>query len=180
MAVFAPRNIPFPAPDTCRPSARERWRDISDLHSIKRSGAAAAANSQSPAAFRSQRYGQNHASPEPLPDQIPIDGKPFAASRGFVLRGLSDAGLCTGPSITPGRHPKPFTITGVDLLVVVRRQSTLKRPSSSYAAAGGDDRKRTLTSRAAGGKRSALERARTGCAARYTRMERSQACLSIR
>jgi len=109
VAAFAPRNIPFPAPDPCRPSARERWRDISDLHSIKRSGAAAAANSQSPAAFRSQRYGQNHASPEPLPDQIPIDGKPFAASRGFVLRGLSDAGLCTGPSITPGRHPKPFT-----------------------------------------------------------------------
>ena len=113
MAAFAPRNIPFPAPDPCRPSARERWRDISDLHSIKRSGAAAAANSQSPAAFRSQRYGQNHASPEPLPDQIPIDGKPFAASRGFVLRGLSDAGLCTGPSITPGRHPKPFTIANI-------------------------------------------------------------------
>jgi len=110
VAAFPPRNIPFPAPDPCRPNARERWRDISDLHSIKRSGAAAAANSQSPAAFRSQRYGQNHASPEPLPDQIPIDGKPFAASRGFVLRGLSDAGLCTGPSITPGRHPKPFMI----------------------------------------------------------------------
>src|SRR4051794_32631469 len=71
-------------------------------------------------------------------------------------------------------------ITVVDLLVVVRRQSTLKRPSSSYAAAGGDDRKRTLTSRAVGGKRSALKRARAGCAARYTRMGRSQACLSIR
>jgi len=75
---------------------------------------------------------------------------------------------------------KDAPITVIDLLVVVRRQSTLKRPSSSYAAAGGDDRKRTLTSRAAGGKRSALERARAGCAARYTRMGRSQACLSIR
>src|SRR4051812_43916419 len=71
------------------------------------------ANSQSPAAFRSQRYGQNHASPEPLPDKIPIDAKPLAASRGFVLRRLSDAGLCTGPSITSGRHPKPFTKAAV-------------------------------------------------------------------
>src|SRR4051812_16666483 len=71
------------------------------------------ANSQSPAAFRSQRYGQYHASPEPLPDKIPIDAKPLAASRGFVLRRLSDAGLCTGPSITSGRHPKPFTIPDI-------------------------------------------------------------------
>jgi hypothetical protein len=30
--------------------------------------------------------------PTPLPDKIPIDGKPLAASRGFVLRRLSDAG----------------------------------------------------------------------------------------
>ena len=43
-----------------------------------------------------QRYGQNHVSPKPLPDKIPINGKPLAASRGFVLRRLSDAGLCTG------------------------------------------------------------------------------------
>ena len=109
MAAFAPWNIPFPAPDPRCPGARKRWRDISGLHSFKRSGAAAAANSQSPAAFPSQRYGQNHVSPKPLSDKIPINGKPLAASRGFVLRRLSDAGFCAGPSITYGRHPKPFT-----------------------------------------------------------------------
>jgi len=114
VAAFAPWNIPFPAPDPCCPGARKRWRDISGLHSFKRSGAAAAANSQSPAAFPSQRYGQNHVSPKPLSDKIPINGKPLAASRGFVLRRLSDAGLCTGPSSTSGRHPKPFTVAAVE------------------------------------------------------------------
>jgi hypothetical protein len=109
VAAFASRNIPFPTPDSYRPGAREHWRDILGLHSIRRSGAAAAANSQSAAAFRSQRYGHNHASSKSLSEKIPIDGKPLAASRGFVLRRLSDAGLCTGPSITSGRHPKHFT-----------------------------------------------------------------------
>jgi hypothetical protein len=54
--------------------------------------AAATANPQPLASVHSQRSGQNHSLPKPLPDKIPIDGKPLAASRGFVLRRLSDAG----------------------------------------------------------------------------------------
>ena len=134
VAAFAPWNIPFPAPDPRCPGARKRWRDISGLHSFKRSGAAAAANSQSPAAFPSQRYGQNHVSPKPLSDKIPINGKPLAASRGFVLRRLSDAGLCTGPSIASGRHPKPLCGPCAGRDTGGKRPDPANRPWSRQAA----------------------------------------------
>jgi hypothetical protein len=51
---------------------------------------------------------QPHSPPTPLTRQIPIDGKPLASSRGFVLQRLSDAGLGTGLHHKPSRHPKPL------------------------------------------------------------------------
>jgi hypothetical protein len=52
---------------------------------------------------------RNPSPAKSLPHLIPID-----AVRGFVLRGLSDAGpLTPDRSLTPDRHPKPFTQAAV-------------------------------------------------------------------
>jgi hypothetical protein len=60
------------------------------------------------AALSPHQPAQNHPPPTPLPDQFPIDRQLSPLSRGFVLRGLSDAGpLTPDRSLTPGRHPKP-------------------------------------------------------------------------
>jgi hypothetical protein len=113
VAASIRRNIPFPAPHPFLPSACKRQQGITDQSSIRPSSTAAAASPQSSAAFSSQRSWENHPPPKPPPRQIPIDGQALTASRGFALRRLSDAGLIPGRSLTPGRHPKPFSIPAV-------------------------------------------------------------------
>jgi hypothetical protein len=113
VAASIRRNTPFTAPHPSHPSACKRRRGIADQSAIRPSNTAAAASPQSSAAFSSQRSWETHPPPKPLPRQIPIDGQALTASRGFVLRRLSDAGPYPGRSLAPGRHPKPFTIPAV-------------------------------------------------------------------
>jgi hypothetical protein len=73
------------------------------------------------AAFRCQPHWQRHSPPTPLTRQIPIDGEPLATARGFVLRRLSDAGSYPGRSLTPRRHPKPFTIPDIQSRALTKK-----------------------------------------------------------
>jgi len=126
-------NTPFTAPHPCHPSACKRRQGITDQSSIRPSSTAAAANPQSSAAFSAQRSSQYHLPPKPLPRQIPIDGQALTASRGFVLRRLSDAGPIPARSLTPGRHPKPFTIPAIRLRQIELVKPTQMRPPMRIA-----------------------------------------------
>src|SRR5215469_5872718 len=103
----------FPAPRPRHPSTCKRRQRITDQSSITPSSTAVPTIPLSSAAFSAQREWQRQSSPKPLPHQISIDGQPLAVSRGFLLRRLSDAGLLPGSTLTPGRHPKPFTIPAI-------------------------------------------------------------------
>ena len=90
MAASIRRIISFPAPCRFHPDACKRRQGLTGWSSITPSSTAAAASAQSSAAFISRRSCENYPSPKPLPRQIPIGQPPL--SRGFLLRGLSDAG----------------------------------------------------------------------------------------
>ena len=100
----------FPAPHPFHPGARERCHNITDAVQDQAakcgSGGQFAIIGSVPLSATTRT---NHPSPRPPPDQIPIDGKPLAASRGFLPRRLSDAGPQRRPIAHVGRHPKPFT-----------------------------------------------------------------------
>jgi len=93
VAASIRRIISFPAPCRFHPGACKRRQGLTGWSSITPSSTAAAASAQSSAAFISRRSWENHPSPKPLPRQIPIGQPPL--SRGFLLRGLSDAGPLT-------------------------------------------------------------------------------------
>src|SRR5262249_48668644 len=101
------RNISFPMLPPFHHSACRRRQSITDQSSITPSSTATPPSPPPSAAFRSQRFAQNHPLPEPLPGQIPIDRQPLIASRGFVHRRLSDAGPLACRPLSPGRHPNP-------------------------------------------------------------------------
>ena len=103
MAASFRRIISSPAPRRFHPGACKRRQGLTGWSSITPSSTAAAARAQSSAAFISRRSWENHPSPKPLPRQIPIGQPPL--SRGFLLRGLSDAG--------PARAVDPVKGAGV-------------------------------------------------------------------
>jgi hypothetical protein len=138
-------NISFPAPRPFHLGACKRRQQITDQSSIKPSSTAAAASPQSSAAFSSQRSLENHPPPKPLPRQIPIAGQPLTA---FPRVRSSEASRrrppIPGPSLAPGRHPKPFpraaiqpTWTGASNVPFkrMRRKSLPTRPQRARPAA---------------------------------------------